>query len=45
MFFAMKTYFDVGFYGIDKNENLKKGENSETENVINKKESNGCKLM
>jgi hypothetical protein len=24
---------------------LKKGENSETENVINKKESNGCKLM
>jgi hypothetical protein len=45
MFFAMKIYFDVGFYGIDKDENLKKGENSETENVINKKESNACKIM
>ena len=45
MFFAIKTYFDVGFYGIDKDENLKKCENLETQNVINKKELNACKII
>jgi hypothetical protein len=43
LFFAMRTYFDVGFYGIDKYENFKKGKNSEI--MRKKKESNVCKIM
>jgi len=45
MFYAVKVYFDVGFYGIDQNEETKKTDNSVEVNDDNKNTENSCDLM